>query len=76
VSLKTLSHRSPVGDCGGGLVDNDNVETGQLLWVLSKRLSNNSLDAISCCSFATVLFRDGQTQPCDLIIALSAEHCK
>jgi len=56
MSLKTLSQSTPIGQGGGRLVDYDNVETGQSLWVLSKRLSNDSLDAVSCCSFATVLF--------------------
>ena len=76
MSLKTRFHLTVIGRGGGRLIDDDDIEAGQYLWVLSKRLSNNSLDTVSCRCFAAVLFRDSQTQPRGLIIASSAQHCK
>jgi hypothetical protein len=76
VSLEALFH-GVVGDRGGRrLIHDDDIETGQVFWVLSKRLSNHPFNTVARCSFTTVLFRDRKTEPSGLIIAFSAKHCK
>ena len=57
---------------GAGLVDHDNIETGQQLLLLAKRLPNESLNAVSCCRLATVFLGDCQTQPGDALFIAPA----
>ena len=49
---------------GGRLIDDDDVEPHQFCLVLSKRFPDNAFDFISCCRCSTMLFRDGEAQPC------------
>jgi hypothetical protein len=76
VALEAFIHRFIVSRRGGRLIDDNDVQSFEFCRVVSKGFSNDSLNTVSCCCLATVLFGDGKTEPGMLFKAVAAEHCK
>jgi hypothetical protein len=76
VSLEAIENLLAGRAAGARLIYNDNVEPRQQFLLLTKRLSNNSLDPVTCCRLATVLLGDCQTEPSNALIIAPAQHGK
>ena len=76
MSLEAFGHRDIVRHSRRWLIHDDDINAVQLLLVLSKRLSNHSLNTVSRRRFTTMFFRDGKAEPCLFVIIVAAEHCK
>jgi hypothetical protein len=74
VFVEAVGYLLPACECGTGLIDHNNIESGQQRLLLAKRLSNNSLNTVACRRATTMLLGDCQTQPTIARFIASTQH--
>lgn len=76
VFVEACKHLGVARDRGGRGVHHNDVQSGQQVLPLAKRLSYDSLYTVSCVCAAAILFRDGQAQPGGRVVIWPAKHGK
>ena len=76
MSLEAFGHRDIGRHSRRRLIHDDDINAVQLLLMLSKRLSNHPLNAVSRRRFTTMFFRDRKAESWLFVFIVAAEHCK